>query len=85
MGILDKIRNKAEQAAGSAKEKAGEVAGDGDLADSGKADRLEGQVREAGNEWKDKAEDVAGQARDKAGGAVSDAKDRLDDRFDDED
>ncbi|MDV6011257.1 CsbD family protein [Haloechinothrix sp. LS1_15] len=72
MGILDKIKSKAEKATGSAKEKAGEVTGNEDLQESGKADRVSGDVAETAHELKD-------EAKDKAQGAVADAKDAFDD------
>ncbi|WP_216213334.1 CsbD family protein [Amycolatopsis aidingensis] len=66
MSLFDKAKDKAEQAVGSAKEKLGELTGNEELADSGKADQTSGEVKEAGHELKDKA-----------AGAVQDVKDRF--------
>ena len=70
MSIFDKAKDKAQQAVGTAKEKLGEATGNEHLRDSGKADQTKGEIKEAGHDL-----------RDKAVGAVQDAKDKLrDDR-----
>ncbi|WP_018683376.1 CsbD family protein [Actinokineospora enzanensis] len=66
MSVFDKVKDKAEQLAGEAKEKLGRATGNEDLENSGKADQLHGEAKEAGHDL-----------RDKAAGAVHDAKDRL--------
>jgi uncharacterized protein YjbJ (UPF0337 family) len=67
MSLMDKAKDKAEQAVGSAKEKLGGMTGNGDMQDSGKADQATGQAKEAGHGL-----------RDKATGAVEDAKRKFD-------
>jgi uncharacterized protein YjbJ (UPF0337 family) len=66
MGILDKVKDKAEQLIGEAKEKIGQMTGNENLENSGKRDQLSGEVKEAGHDL-----------RDKAAGAVHDVKDEL--------
>ncbi|GAB3509912.1 hypothetical protein GCM10027521_66120 [Amycolatopsis cihanbeyliensis] len=66
MSVFDKAKDKAEQAVGSAKEKLGELTGNEELTDSGKADQTSGEAKEAGHELKDKAS-----------GAVQDVKDKF--------
>jgi uncharacterized protein YjbJ (UPF0337 family) len=68
MGVFDKVKDKAEQLVGEAKEKIGHIIGNEDLETAGKRDQLSGEVKEAGHDL-----------RDKAAGAVEDAKDRLKD------
>ncbi|CRK60973.1 hypothetical protein [Alloactinosynnema sp. L-07] len=65
MSIFDKAKDKAEQLIGDAKEKIGELTGNEDLANSGRADQVEGEVKEAAHDVRDKAEDALGQAKDK--------------------
>ena len=67
MSIFDKAKDKAQQAVGTAKEKLGEATGNEDLRESGKADQTKGEVKEAGHDLRDRAE-----------GAVQDAKDKFD-------
>lgn len=66
MGILDKVKDKAEQFIGEAKEKIGQMTGNESLENSGKSDQLSGEVKEAGHDL-----------RDKAAGAVHDVKEKL--------
>jgi uncharacterized protein YjbJ (UPF0337 family) len=66
MTIFDKAKDKAEQAVGVAKEKIGEATSNEDLKNSGKADQTKGEVKKAGHDL-----------RDKAAGAVQDAKDKF--------
>ena len=66
MGILDKVKDKAEQLIGEAKEKIGQMTGNENLENSGTRDQLSGEVKEAGHDL-----------RDKAAGAVHDVKDEL--------
>ncbi|MDQ3404843.1 MAG: CsbD family protein [Actinomycetota bacterium] len=66
MSIFDKAKDKAEQAIGEAKEKLGQKTGNEDLERSGQADQTTGQAKEAGHDL-----------RDKAAGAVQDAKDKF--------
>jgi uncharacterized protein YjbJ (UPF0337 family) len=67
MGMFDKVRHKAEQLAGRGKEAAGAATDNDDLKNAGKRDQLSGEAKET-------AQDV----KDKAAGAVQDAKDKLD-------
>jgi len=69
MSLFDKAKDKAEQVVGTAKEKLGDKTGNEDLRNSGKADQTKGEVKEAGHDL-----------RDKATGAVQDAKDKFGDR-----
>ncbi|MBE1574946.1 CsbD family protein [Amycolatopsis roodepoortensis] len=66
MSVFDKAKDKAEQAIGAAKEKLGEKTGNSDLANSGRADQTEGQVKETGHDLRDRAE-----------GGVQDLKDKF--------
>ncbi|PPK65888.1 CsbD family protein [Actinokineospora auranticolor] len=66
MGVFDKVKDKAEQVVGEAKEKLGQATGNRDLENSGKADQVSGEAKETGHDL-----------RDKAAGAVHDAKDHL--------
>jgi uncharacterized protein YjbJ (UPF0337 family) len=68
MGIFDKVKDKAEQFIGEAKEKIGQMTGNENLENAGKRDQLSGEAKEAGHDL-----------RDKAAGAVSDVKDGLSD------
>jgi uncharacterized protein YjbJ (UPF0337 family) len=68
VGILDKAKDKAEQLIGEAKEKIGHMTGNENLENAGKRDQLIGETKEAGHDL-----------RDKAAGAVHDAKDNLSD------
>jgi uncharacterized protein YjbJ (UPF0337 family) len=66
MSLIDKAKDKAEQAIGTAKEKLGEATGNEDLKNSGKADQTKGEVKEAGHDL-----------RDRATGGVQDVKDKF--------
>jgi uncharacterized protein YjbJ (UPF0337 family) len=66
MGIFDKVKDKAEQLIGEAKEKIGQMTGNESLENAGKRDQLSGEVKEAGHDL-----------RDKAAAAVDDVKDEL--------
>lgn len=68
MGIFDKVKDKAEQFIGEAKEKIGQMTGNENLENAGKRDQLSAEAKEAGHDL-----------RDKAAGAVSDVKDGLSD------
>ncbi|GLZ40720.1 CsbD family protein [Actinokineospora sp. NBRC 105648] len=68
MSVFDKAKDKAEQVIGEVKEKLGQATDNRDLENSGKADQVSGEVKETGHDL-----------RDKAAGAVHDAKDRLHD------
>ncbi len=69
MGVFDKAKDKAEQLVGEAKERMGQATDNEELEDAGKRDRLSGETKEAGHDL-----------RDRAAGAVEDAKDRMKDR-----
>jgi uncharacterized protein YjbJ (UPF0337 family) len=66
MSTFDKIKDKAEQLIGRGKEKVGRETDNEDLEAAGKRDQLSGEAKET-------AHDI----RDKAAGAVKDAKDAL--------
>jgi uncharacterized protein YjbJ (UPF0337 family) len=66
MGAFDKAKDKAEQVTGEAKQKAGRATGDEELEDAGKRDEVSGEAKEAGHDL-----------RDKAAGAVHDAKEAI--------
>ncbi len=68
MSIFDKVKDKAEQLIGEAKEKIGQMTGNESLENEGKRDQLSGEVKEAGHDL-----------RDKAAGAVDDVKDKFSD------
>ena len=70
MSVFDKAKDKAEQLIGQAKEKIGHATGNEDMTAAGKRDQLSGEAKETGHD-----------IRDRAAGAVHDAKERLrDDR-----
>jgi uncharacterized protein YjbJ (UPF0337 family) len=68
VGILDKAMDKAEQLIGEAKEKLGQLTGNEKLENAGKRDQLAGEVKETAHDL-----------RDKAAGAVEDARDKVSD------
>ena len=53
MGITDKVKNAAQDAAGKAKEKAGKVTGDKDTEGQGKKDQTKSSLKKAGENVKD--------------------------------
>lgn len=55
MSMLDKIKDKAEQLIGEAKEKIGQMTANESIENSGKRDQLSGEVKEAGHDLRDKA------------------------------
>lgn len=61
MGLDDKIGNKAQEAAGKAKEKVGEATGNEELQAEGAGDQASAKVKQAGEHLKDAAKDVTGQ------------------------
>ncbi|WP_410656031.1 CsbD family protein [Amycolatopsis sp. lyj-112] len=67
MSVFDKAKDKAQQAMGAAKEKLGDKTDNEELANSGRADQTEGEVKEAGHDLRDRAE-----------GAVQDVKNKFD-------
>lgn len=58
MGFLDKLRNKAQQAKGRGKERAGREAGDPYLEGEGRKDQAAGTAKQAGERAKDTVKDV---------------------------
>jgi len=68
MGVFDKAKDKAEQMVGEAKERTGRATDNEELEDAGKRDQLSGEAKETGHDL-----------RDRAAGAVEDAKDRMKD------
>ena len=55
MSGFDDIKNKAEDAAGQAKEAAGDAAGNDDLKNEGKADQVKSDAKQKFEDVKDKA------------------------------
>lgn len=53
MGLTDKAKNVAQDAAGKVKEAAGKVTGDDDLRNEGKADQGKANLKKAGENIKD--------------------------------
>jgi uncharacterized protein YjbJ (UPF0337 family) len=53
MSGIDKLKNKAEQVSGAAKEKVGEHTGDDSLRAEGKKDQVKGNLKDAGEKVKD--------------------------------
>ena len=58
MGFLNKMRNKSQIARGRAKQKVGRATGNRRLQMHGVADRLGGNVRQAGEQLKDAGRDL---------------------------
>lgn len=63
MSVFDKAKHQAEQWVGKAKEATGKATGNEEMENSGKRDEVEGEAKETGQDLKDKA-----------AGAVEDAK-----------
>ena len=63
MGVFDKAKDKAEQLAGKGKEGVGKATDNEDMENAGKRDQLSGEAKETGHDL-----------RDKAAGAVQDAR-----------
>ena len=53
MSTTDKAKNKAEDIAGQAKEKLGQVTGDDEKRNEGKADQAKSNLKDAGEKVKD--------------------------------
>lgn len=53
MGLEDKIKNKAQEVSGQAKESAGNVTDDQDLQAEGQADQGKANLKQAGEKVKD--------------------------------
>ena len=53
MGIGDKMKNKAEEMSGQAKEKTGDKTGDRDLQAEGQTDQSKANLKQAGEKVKD--------------------------------
>ncbi|MBB4912279.1 CsbD family protein [Actinophytocola algeriensis] len=66
MGAFDKAKDKAEQLVGKGKERVGRETDNQEMEDAGKRDQLSGEAKEAGHDL-----------RDKAAGAVKDARETL--------
>lgn len=69
MGADDKIRNRAEEAKGAAKERTGEATGDEELREEGRADQVSAKGKQAVDDAAERAKDLADKARDKLGGS----------------
>ncbi|OLR91448.1 CsbD family protein [Actinokineospora bangkokensis] len=68
MSVFDKVKDKAEQLVGEAKEKLGQATDNRDLENSGKKDQVAGQAKETGHDLRDKAAGVVHDAQDKFSG-----------------
>jgi uncharacterized protein YjbJ (UPF0337 family) len=66
MGVFDKAKDKAEQVVGAGKERVGKATDNEDMENAGKRDQVSGEAKETGHDL-----------RDKAAGAVHDARDAL--------
>ena len=66
MSVFDKAKDKAEQVVGQAKEKFGQQTDNEEMENAGKRDQLSGEAKEQGHDL-----------RDKAAGAVQDARERF--------
>lgn len=55
---MDELKNKAEGAAGKAKEAAGDVTNNEELKNEGRAEQVTSDIKEKANELKDKASDA---------------------------
>ncbi|WP_405495791.1 CsbD family protein [Nocardia sp. NBC_00511] len=53
MSATDKAKNKAEELAGKAREKLGQVTGDSEQENKGKADQAKSNLKDAGEKVKD--------------------------------
>ncbi len=53
MGIVDKVKNKAQETKGHAKEVAGRATDNKDLESEGKKDQVVGNLKQAGEKVKD--------------------------------
>jgi uncharacterized protein YjbJ (UPF0337 family) len=53
MGIIDKVKNAAQDVAGKAKEQAGKITGDKGTEGEGKTDQTKSSVKKAGENVKD--------------------------------
>lgn len=53
MGLMDKVRNVAQDAAGKVKEVTGRATGNDDLKNEGKADQGKSSLKQAGENIKD--------------------------------
>jgi uncharacterized protein YjbJ (UPF0337 family) len=53
MGLDDKIKNKTQEATGTAKEKVGDWTGDESMQAEGKRDQVAGNIKQAGEKVKD--------------------------------
>jgi uncharacterized protein YjbJ (UPF0337 family) len=64
MGVFDKVKDKAEQLMGEAKEKIGQLTGNESLENAGKRDQLSGKIKEVGHDLRDKAAGEVDEAKD---------------------
>jgi uncharacterized protein YjbJ (UPF0337 family) len=63
MTVVERVRSRARQALGEAKQLVGRGTGNRKLSTSGRADRMVGTLRETGNEVRDWARTAARDAR----------------------
>ena len=64
MSFTDKVKNKVEEAVGTAKEKVGRATGNDELVAEGRAEQAEANVKQTGEKVKDAAGDAADKVRD---------------------
>jgi uncharacterized protein YjbJ (UPF0337 family) len=64
MAFTDKVKNKVEEAVGTAKEKIGQATGNDKLVAEGKAEKTEAGVKQTGEKVKDAAGEAADTVRD---------------------
>jgi uncharacterized protein YjbJ (UPF0337 family) len=74
MSILDKVKDKAEQLIGGAKEKIGQATGNESLEHSGQREQMMGEAKEAGHDLRDNAADAVEDMKDKAKDKADDDK-----------
>lgn len=60
MGLGDKISNKAQEVAGAAKEKLGDISGNEKLQAEGLKDQAAAKAKQVGENVKDAAKDITG-------------------------
>ncbi|HKR48125.1 MAG TPA: CsbD family protein [Pseudonocardiaceae bacterium] len=68
MSILDKIKDKAEQLIGEAKEKIGQMTANGSTENAGNHNQLPGETKEAGRDLHDKAAGDTHDTKEEFGG-----------------
>lgn len=77
MSLEDQAKGAMDQATGKAKELGGQVTGDKQMEDEGKAEGLMGKAKQMFGDAKDKTVEVSGDLADKASDAVDDIKEKF--------